>query len=57
VDGVLAAVFALLVIVVLVDAMRVWRKALLGGTPPTSETPYVPSAITSPPGLAESTSR
>ncbi|MFC3890190.1 carbon starvation CstA family protein [Lentzea rhizosphaerae] len=57
VDGVLAAVFALLVIVVILDAMRVWRKALLGPTPPTTETPYVASALPAPPKLADLTSR
>ncbi|WP_086664081.1 carbon starvation CstA family protein [Lentzea kentuckyensis] len=49
VDGVLAAVFALLVIVVILDAMRVWRRALLGRTPPPStETPYVASTLDTP---------
>lgn len=57
VDGVLAAVFALLVIIVILDAMRVWRKALLGPTPPTTETPYVASALPAPPKLADLTSR
>ncbi|MCP2241340.1 carbon starvation CstA family protein [Lentzea aerocolonigenes] len=57
VDGVLAAVFALLVIVVILDAMRVWRKALLGPTPPTTETPYVASTLPAPPKLADLTSR
>lgn len=57
VDGVLAAVFALLVIVVILDAMRVWRKALLGPMPPTTETPYVASTLPAPPKLADLTSR
>jgi carbon starvation protein len=57
VDGVLAAVFALLVIVVILDAVRVWRKALLGPTPPTTETPYVASALPAPPKLADLASR
>ncbi|NKE62060.1 carbon starvation protein A [Lentzea sp. PSKA42] len=57
VDGVLAAVFALLVIIVIADAMRVWRKALLGRTPPTSETPYVASALPAPPRLTDLASR
>jgi carbon starvation protein len=47
VDGVLAAFFAVLVIVVILDAMRVWRKALLGGPTPTTETPYVASTLVS----------
>ena len=45
VDGVLAAVFALLVILVIVDAMRVWTKALRGGATPTTESPYVASTL------------
>lgn len=57
VDGVLAAVFALLVIIVIADAMRVWRNALLGRTPPTTETPYVASALPAVPKLTELTSR
>lgn len=57
VDGVLAAVFALLVIIVILDAMRVWRKALLGPTPPTTETPYVASTLPESPKLADLTSR
>ncbi|RAS70481.1 hypothetical protein C8D87_101781 [Lentzea atacamensis] len=51
-DGVLAAVFALLVIIVIADAMRVWRNALLGRTSPTTETPYVASALPAPSELA-----
>ncbi len=54
VDGVLAAVFALLVIIVIVDAMRVWRNVLLGRTPPSTETPYVASTL---PAQAELASR
>lgn len=53
VDGVLAAVFALLVIVVILDAMRVWRKALRGPTPPTTETPYVASTLPEQPKLTD----
>ncbi|HEX2315408.1 MAG TPA: carbon starvation CstA family protein [Thermomonospora sp.] len=52
VDGVLAALFAILVIIVLVDAARVWIKALrAGGTLPTNEDPYVKSAVWAPSGL------
>ncbi|WP_233515308.1 carbon starvation CstA family protein [Marinitenerispora sediminis] len=52
VDGILAAVFALLVIVILVDAARVWVKALrAGGRLPTTETPHVPSRLWAPSGL------
>ncbi|WP_112264381.1 carbon starvation CstA family protein [Lentzea terrae] len=57
VDGVLAAVFALLVIIVILDAMRVWRKALLGPTPPTTETPYVASTLPESPKLVDLSSR
>ncbi|MGW0535262.1 carbon starvation CstA family protein [Streptomyces sp. NPDC003032] len=43
VDGVLAAVFALLVLVVMADVVRVWVKALRAHAPlPTSETPHEP---------------
>ncbi|SEG73558.1 carbon starvation protein [Thermomonospora echinospora] len=52
VDGVLAAFFAVLVIIVLVDAARVWIKALrAGGTLPTHEDPYVKSTTWAPSGL------
>lgn len=57
VDGVLAAVFALLVIIVILDAMRVWRKALLGPTPPTTETPYVASTLPEQPKLTDLVAR
>ncbi|WP_309112772.1 carbon starvation CstA family protein [Saccharothrix sp.] len=45
VDGVLAAVFALLVIVVLVDAMRVWVRTIRGGEVSSTEVPYVASEL------------
>jgi carbon starvation protein len=52
VDGVLAALFAILVIIVLVDAARVWIKALrAGGELPTHEDPYVESKTWAPSGL------
>ncbi|TNY38233.1 carbon starvation CstA family protein [Thermomonospora catenispora] len=52
VDGVLAALFAILVVVILVDAARVWIKALRsGGTLPTHEDPYVESKLWAPSGL------
>ncbi|GAB2805554.1 carbon starvation CstA family protein [Lentzea nigeriaca] len=57
VDGVLAAVFALLVIIVILDAVRVWRTALLGPTPPTTETPYVASTLPEPPKLTDLVAR
>jgi carbon starvation protein len=52
VDGVLSVFFALLVIIVVVNAMFVWRRALAnpeGLT--TSEAPYVRSTIVAPAGL------
>ncbi|GAB3213145.1 carbon starvation CstA family protein [Marinactinospora endophytica] len=52
VDGVLAALFALLVVVILVDACRVWVKALrANGQLPTTEEPYVRSRLWAPSGL------
>ncbi|WP_432707427.1 carbon starvation CstA family protein [Nocardiopsis ansamitocini] len=52
VDGVLSALFALLIIVILVDAARVWIKALrAGGQLPTTEEPYVQSKLWAPSGL------
>jgi carbon starvation protein len=52
VDGVLAAVFALLIVVVMVNAAVVCVRALRSAVPATStETPYVPSALVAPAGL------
>jgi carbon starvation protein len=52
VDGVLAAVFALLVVAVIVDAMRVWMKALRSREPlPLTEAPYEESTLFAPSGL------
>ena len=52
VDGVLAALFAVLVVVILIDASRVWIKALRAGRPlPTHEDPYVKSELWAPSGL------
>ncbi|MGE7388623.1 carbon starvation CstA family protein [Streptomyces sp. NPDC004126] len=46
VDGTLAAVFVLLVLVVMADVVRVWGKALRSPVPlPTSETPPQPRAL------------
>ena len=51
VDGILAATFALLVLVVLVDAARVCLRALRSGAPsPTAETAYVRSRLLVPDG-------
>jgi carbon starvation protein len=52
VDGVLAAFFALLVVIVLADAARVWIRALRSPEPlPTTEVPHTESLITAPCGL------
>ncbi|MFC3996416.1 carbon starvation CstA family protein [Nocardiopsis sediminis] len=52
VDGVLSAFFALLIIVILVDACRVWVKALRAqGALPTTEEPYQESRLWAPSGL------
>jgi carbon starvation protein len=52
IDGVLAAVFALLVVAVIVDAMRVWVKALRSREPlPLTEDPYEESTLFAPSGL------
>jgi carbon starvation protein len=52
VDGVLAALFAVLVIVVLLDSARVWVKAIRAGRPlETTETPPEPSRLVAPAGL------
>jgi len=52
VDGVLAVLFAVLIIVVLLDAVRVWIGALRASGPlPDHEVPHVESQITAPDGL------
>jgi carbon starvation protein len=52
VDGVLAAFFALLVVIVIADAVRVWIQALRSPVPlPTTEAPHTESLITAPSGL------
>ncbi len=52
VDGVLAAFFALLVVIVIADAVRVWIQALRSAAPlPTTEAPHTESLITAPSGL------
>jgi carbon starvation protein len=52
IDGVLAAVFALLVVAVIVDAMRVWAKALRSREPlPLTEASYQESTLFAPSGL------
>jgi carbon starvation protein len=52
VDGILAALFAAMIIVVIADSARIWIKALrAGGHLPTFEAPHVPSRIVAPAGL------
>ncbi|MEV0228102.1 hypothetical protein [Nonomuraea sp. NPDC050786] len=53
VDGILAALFAVLVVVVILDALRVWVKAIRSREPlPTTETPFEESKIVVPAGLS-----
>jgi carbon starvation protein len=52
VDGILAALFATMIIVVIADAARVWLKAIRArGELATHEAPYVRSRLTAPAGL------
>jgi carbon starvation protein len=52
VDGVLAALFAVLIIVVILDSMRIWVKAIRARRPlPTTEVPHQESRIVAPAGL------
>jgi carbon starvation protein len=52
VDGVLAALFAVLIVVVILDAARIWIRVLRTREPqPTTETPFVQSRIEAPAGL------
>jgi carbon starvation protein len=52
VDGVLAALFAVLIVVVILDASRVWFKAIRAREPlPSTEAPAVPARIIAPAGL------
>ncbi|MFI7440757.1 carbon starvation CstA family protein [Nonomuraea indica] len=52
VDGVLAALFAVLIIIVLLDAFRVWAKAIRSREPlPSTEAPFEESRILAPSGL------
>jgi carbon starvation protein len=49
VDGILAAFFAILIVVVIVDAARVWVKAIRAREPlPTTETPREESRLVAP---------
>ncbi|MFI7706568.1 carbon starvation CstA family protein [Nonomuraea sp. NPDC049480] len=52
VDGVLAAIFALMIIIVILDAARVWVKAIRTREPlPSTEAPFEESKILAPSGL------
>src|SRR5215210_7868192 len=52
VDGVLAALFAVLIVIVIADAARIWVRVLRSRAPqPTTETPFVQSQILAPAGL------
>ncbi|MEU4545772.1 carbon starvation CstA family protein [Nonomuraea dietziae] len=52
VDGILAALFAILIIIVLLDAMRVWAKAIRAKEPlPDTEAPFEESKLLAPAGL------
>jgi carbon starvation protein len=52
VDGVLAAFFAVLIVIVIADAARIWVRVLRSRRPqPTTETPFVQSQIIAPAGL------
>jgi carbon starvation protein len=52
VDGVLAALFALLIVVVILDAARVWVRAIRVREPlPSTEAPFVESKLAAPSGL------
>jgi carbon starvation protein len=52
VDGVLSALFAILIIIVIVNALLVWYRALTSSEPlPNTEAPAVPSQIVAPSGL------
>jgi carbon starvation protein len=52
VDGILAALFATMIIVVILDASRIWFKAIRAREPlPTTEEPFEESRIFAPAGL------
>ena len=52
VDGVLAAFFAILIVVVIADASRVWVRTIRSGRPAVlTETPPQPSRLVAPSGL------
>jgi carbon starvation protein len=52
VDGILAAFFAVLVVIVIADAARIWVRVIRSRRPePTTEIPFVQSEIVAPAGL------
>ena len=52
VDGILSAFFAILIIIVIANALVVWYRALILQEPlPSTEAPAVPSTIVAPSGL------
>jgi carbon starvation protein len=52
VDGILSALFAVMIIIVIADAARIWIKAIrAGGKLPTFEAPHVRSRLVAPAGL------
>jgi carbon starvation protein len=52
VDGVLAALFAVMIIIVILDAARVWVKVIRAREPlPTTEAPFEESKLLAPSGL------
>jgi carbon starvation protein len=52
VDGILAALFAVMIIVVILDASRIWLRVIAGRrTLSTTETPFVESKLFAPAGL------
>ncbi|GAA3473291.1 carbon starvation CstA family protein [Nonomuraea roseola] len=52
VDGILAALFAILIIIVILDAIRVWVKAIRAKEPlPDTEVPFEESRLLAPAGL------
>ncbi|MFD1528821.1 carbon starvation CstA family protein [Pseudonocardia aurantiaca] len=52
VQGTLSALFAILIIIVIANALVVWYRALTSDTPlPSTEAPAVPSKIVAPSGL------
>jgi carbon starvation protein len=52
VDGILAALFAALIIIVILDASRIWIKPIRAREPlPSTETPAEPARIVAPAGL------